>query len=104
VKTEPPNSTKWMCATMKYVSETWMSIGTMPSITPEIPPTTKVTMNPSENSIAVDFKWITPSKSVANQEKILIPVGTAISSVVIIIGTRSQLNMPLTNMWCAHTV
>ena len=32
------------------------------------------------------------------------PVGTAISIVVIIIGTRSQVNMPETNMWCAHTV
>ena len=31
------------------------------------------------------------------------PVGTAISIVVIIIGTRSQLNMPDTNMWCAQT-
>ena len=41
---------------------------------------------------------------VASQLKILIPVGTAISSVVIIIGTRSQLNMPETNMWCAQTV
>ena len=81
-----------------------MSIGTMPSITPLIPPIVKVTMKPSANSIAVDFRWILPSKSVASQEKILIPVGTAISSVVIIIGTRSQLNMPATNMWCAQTV
>ena len=32
------------------------------------------------------------------------PVGTAISIVVIIIGTRSQLNMPDTNMWWAQTV
>jgi hypothetical protein len=32
------------------------------------------------------------------------PVGTAISIVVIIIGTRSQGNMPETNMWCAQTV
>jgi hypothetical protein len=31
------------------------------------------------------------------------PVGTAISSVVIIIGTRSQGAIPDTNMWCAHT-
>jgi hypothetical protein len=31
------------------------------------------------------------------------PVGTAIRSVVIIIGTRSHGAMPLTNMWCAHT-
>ena len=32
------------------------------------------------------------------------PVGTAISIVVIIIGTRSQVHMPDTNMWCAQTV
>ena len=32
------------------------------------------------------------------------PVGTAISIVVIIIGTRSQVAMPETNMWCAQTV
>ena len=32
------------------------------------------------------------------------PVGTAISIVVIIIGTRSQSCMPETNMWWAHTV
>ena len=81
-----------------------MSIGTMPSITPEMPPITKVTMKPRLNSIAVDFRCSFESNSVASQLKILIPVGTAISSVVIIIGTRSQLNMPLTNMWCAHTV
>jgi len=31
------------------------------------------------------------------------PVGTAMSSVVIIIGTRSQSAMPATNMWCAQT-
>ena len=81
-----------------------MSIGTMPSITPEMPPITKVTMKPRLNSIAVDLRCSFESNSVASQLKILIPVGTAISSVVIIIGTRSQLNMPLTNMWCAQTV
>jgi hypothetical protein len=31
------------------------------------------------------------------------PVGTAISSVVSIIGTRSHENMPATNMWWAQT-
>src|SRR5438445_11774865 len=44
-----------------------------------------------------------PSQIVASQEKTLIPVGTAISSVVIIIGTRSHGAIPETNMWCAHT-
>ena len=32
------------------------------------------------------------------------PVGIAISAVVIIIGMRIQSCMPLTNMWCAQTV
>ena len=39
----------------------------------------------------------------ASQEKILIPVGTAITIDVTIIGTRSQPAMPATNMWCAQT-
>ena len=81
-----------------------MSIGTMPSMTPLMPPITKVTMNPSAISIAVERRCTLASNSVASHEKILIPVGTAISSVVIIIGTRNQLNMPETNMWWAHTV
>jgi len=45
-----------------------------------------------------------PLHKVASQLKILIPVGTAISIVVNIIGTRSHGNIPETNMWCAHTV
>ena len=44
-----------------------------------------------------------PSQIVASHENTLIPVGTAIISVVIIIGTRSHGAMPETNMWCAQT-
>ena len=76
-----------------------MSIGIMPSITPEMPPITNVTMKPSANSIEVFSMCSFESNRVPSQLKILIPVGTAISSVVIIIGTRSQANMPATNMW-----
>ena len=32
------------------------------------------------------------------------PVGTAISMVVNIMGTRSHGAIPTMNMWCAHTV
>ena len=39
-------------------------------------------------------KWIFPSHIVASQENTLIPVGTAISIVVTIIGTRSQRRHP----------
>ncbi len=63
---------------------------------------TNIVTNPSANSIGV-VRWIRPRQSVAIHENTLIPVGMAISSVVIIIGTRSQSAMPATNMWCAHT-
>src|SRR5262245_2574665 len=58
--------------------------------------------NPSAHSIGVE-KLILPSHNVANQENTLIPVGMAIRSVVIIMGTRNHDAMPDTNMWCAHT-
>src|SRR5918994_4965215 len=92
-----------MWATMKYVSLTWMVSGTMASITPEMPPSVNMVRKPSANSIGVS-RWITPRHSVASQEKILMPVGTAMIAVVTIIGMRIQLCMPDTNMWCAHTV
>ena len=44
-----------------------------------------------------------PSHIVASQLNTLIPVGTAIRSVVIIIGTRRYDAIPETNMWCAQT-
>ena len=46
----------------------------------------------------------TPLHSVASHENTLIPVGTAMIAVVIIIGTRIHACMPDTNMWWAHTV
>src|SRR6059058_721987 len=92
-----------MWATTKYVSDTWMSNGMTASMIPLITQSVNSVMKPSAKSIGV-LRWITPLQSVASQEKILMPVGTAISIVVIIIGTRSQENIPLTNMWCAQTV
>ncbi len=91
-----------MWATMKYVSETWMSIGTAPSITPESPPIRNMETKPSAQSMGVR-RCSFPSQSVASQLKTFTPVGTAISSVVIIIGTRRYGAIPETNMWCAHT-
>ena len=77
--------------------------GTIASITPEIPPSTNIVRKPSANSIGVS-RCSTPRHSVASQEKILMPVGTAMIAVVTIIGIRIQLCMPDTNMWCAQTV
>ena len=69
---------------------------------PDRPPITNIEMKPSANSIGV-LRWMRPSQSVASQLNTFTPVGTAISSVEIIIGTRSQSAMPATNMWCAQT-
>src|SRR5206468_7854182 len=69
---------------------------------PERPPITNIDTKPSAQSMGVE-KSILPSHIVASQENTLTPVGTAISSVVIIIGTRSQGAIPETNMWCAQT-
>ena len=69
---------------------------------PESPPITNMPMKPVANSIGV-VKWIRPFHIVASHEKTFIPVGTAITIEVTIIGTRSQPAMPATNMWCAHT-
>jgi hypothetical protein len=80
-----------------------MSNGTTASMMPLIPPRVNIVMKPSAKSSGVRM-WITPRQSVASQEKILMPVGTAMSIVVIIMGIRSQLCMPDTNMWCAQTV
>ena len=80
-----------------------MSNGMIASITPEIPPRTNIVMKPSAQSMGVSI-FSTPRQSVASQEKILMPVGTAMIAVVTIIGMRIQLCMPETNMWCAQTV
>ena len=85
------------------MSLTWIVSGTIASITPEIPPSVNIVRKPSANSIGVS-RWITPRHSVASQEKILIPVGTAMIAVVTIIGIRIHVCMPDTNMWCAQTV
>ena len=86
-----------MCATTKYVSEVWITTGSAASMMPLMPPSVNIVMKPSANSIGVDSSS-TPRHIVASQLKTLMPVGMAISIVVIIIGTRNQLNMPDTNM------
>jgi hypothetical protein len=69
---------------------------------PERPPMTNIETKPEANSMGV-LKWMRPSHSVASQLNTLMPVGTAMSIVVTIIGMRSQGDIPETNMWCAHT-
>ena len=64
----------------------WIVIGTAPRKIPDRPPITNIVRKPSAQSMGVVTRML-PSHMVASQEKTLMPVGTAISSVVIIIGT-----------------
>src|SRR5437763_14639377 len=85
-----------------YVPLTGRSYGTAPTYIPDRPPIPHIDTKPTAHSIGV-VNALSPSHNVASHEKTLIPVGTAISSVVTIIGTRSHGAIPDTNMWCAHT-
>ena len=80
-----------------------MSKGTWASATPVMPPNTKFTMKPQQNSIAV-FRLIFPPQRVASQLKNLMPVGTAMKAVAMVKNRRIQGGVPLVNMWCAHTI
>src|SRR5438874_2225188 len=48
-----------MCATTKYVSDTWMSNGITASMIPLMPPKVNIVMNPSANRRGV-LRWIPP--------------------------------------------
>ena len=68
-----------------------------------MPPSTKFTMKPQENSMAL-LRLMRPPQSVANQLKNLMPVGTAMNAVAMVKNRRIQGGVPLVNMWCAHTI
>ena len=87
---------------MKYEFVIDTSNGTTASMTPDNPPITNVKMKPIANRLAVVMRS-TPPHMVPSHEKILIPVGIAISRVESMIGTRSHGSMPEANMWCAQT-
>jgi len=70
--------------------------------TPVRPPTVNKNRNPNthriEEVIAIGVPW-----RLANQEKILIPVGTAIIIVADVKYARVSTSIPTVNIWCAHT-
>src|SRR6202022_3383048 len=89
-----------MCATTKYESCAWKSIGGEATITPVTPPSRKFSRNPIENSIGV-WNEIEPRHIVAIQLKNFTPVGTAIKNETKL--KNGLLTAPVVNMWCAHT-
>ncbi len=70
---------------------------------PVRPPIKNVAMNPKTNFIDT-VNSIEPHQAVAIQLKNLMPVGTAISIVMIMKKNSTYVFMPTVNMWCAHTV
>src|ERR1700736_5147741 len=89
-----------MCATTKYESCAWKSIGGDATITPVTPPSRKFTRKPSENGAAVGTE-MDPRHIVAIQLKNFPPVGTAIRNDTKL--KNALFTAPVVNMWCAHT-
>jgi hypothetical protein len=71
-------------------------------MTPVTPPMVNKTIKPKVNSNGV-LKFNQPPQIVANQEKILIPVGTAITIVAAVKYALVSTSKPTVNIWCAHT-
>ena len=70
--------------------------------TPVNPPTVNRKMNPKVHNIGV-LNSSDPPHMVANQLKILIPVGTAIIMVAAVKYARLSTSIPTEYMWCAQT-
>ena len=66
------------------------------------PPTVNRKMKPIAQSIGT-VKLIEPPHMVAIHEKILMPVGTAMTIVAAIKYASRSSPMPTVYMWCAHT-
>jgi len=75
-----------------------MSSDLLASTIPVRPPTVNKNKNPSTHSIGLSGLAGVPC-SVANQEKILIPVGTAIIIVAEVKYARVSTSIPTVNMW-----
>src|SRR5207245_11132758 len=63
---------------------------------------TNIVTKPIAKSIGA-LSSIAPPHIVAIQLKILMPLGTAIASVITMNGRRAEIEMPVVNMWWTHT-
>ena len=78
-------------------------MGADPNMIPVSPATRNWKRKAMQNSIGV-LNSIFPPHMVANQLKILIPVGTAIAIVENTKKVLAFAPMPTVNMWCAQTL
>ena len=75
----------------------------MARTTPVTPPTVNRKMKPSAQTIG-DLNSIEPPHIVAIHEKILMPVGTAITMVAAVKYILVSTDRPAVYMWCAQTM
>jgi len=80
-----------------------ISIEELAKITPVKPPIVNKNTKPIHHNIGVLKNMFVPWR-VANQLKILIPVGTAMIIVAAVKYARVSTSMPTVNIWCAHTI
>jgi len=78
------------------------SIPALANIIPLTPPIVNSIIKPKVNNNGVS-KFNQPPQIVANQLKILMEVGTAITIVAAVKYARESTSKPIVNMWCAQT-
>src|SRR4051794_30624565 len=96
-------STKCMCATTKYVSVYCWSAVTEPTITPEMPPVTKMATKPSTKRSGTSNRT-RPCHSVLSTANTWIPLGTATAIVATEKAARPASAVGVANMWWTQTV
>ena len=95
--TTPPMMTLWKCAIRNNELCSTKSMAGIASITPVMPPMTKVTMKPIVHSTG-EVKCTRPRYMVNSQLKIFTPVGTAIAIVASAKAAVATVPMPVVNM------
>ena len=94
--------TLWKCAIRNRLLCSTKSAPGTASITPVMPPITKVMMKPIVHSIGV-VKRMRPRYIVNSQLKIFTPVGIEIIIVVMPKKAFTLAPAPIVKKWCSHT-
>lgn len=101
--TTPPMMTLWKWAIRNRLLCSTKSMAGIASITPVMPPMTKVTMKPIVHSTGV-VKCTRPRNMVNSQLKIFTPVGI---EMIIVVMPKKALTLapePMVKKWCSHTM
>ena len=101
--TTPPMITLWKWAIRNSELCSTKSMAGIASITPVMPPMTKVTMKPMVHSTG-EVKCTRPRYIVNSQLKIFTPVGI---EMIIVVMPKKALTLapePMVKKWCSHTM